>query len=233
MICLGILAMLAVGSDLVNAAVYPTQPVKNTVYEAGRSVTVKWKDDGKELLIWEMPNMRIDLYDGEDNLLDTVATDVDPASLSQEIWISPSLGNNGSDYSLHFVSDHPKIVVYTARFTIIGMAGPDAGDDSSSSSSDAEPLSVDVVIPGTYKTAPLFTLVYPSTTFISSQAAIATPTTVSAPPLPSHDSNEKQSGPSENGEQRNAAVGRMDMEKIKFRLVFILWPALMGITMAM
>lgn len=32
---------------------------------------------------------------------------------------------------------------------------------------------------------------------------------------------------------RNSAAGRIDIEKLKFRVVFILWPALLGVTMAL
>ncbi|KAA1467538.1 hypothetical protein DENSPDRAFT_251109 [Dentipellis sp. KUC8613] len=243
------LAALAAVAGTVEATLYPTQPVQNTVLQAGRSATIRWIDDGKSPLMWESRDMHIELYGGEVSAshshrhrvvykshwpqahLGTLANNVDPSVLSVEVWISPELASNSSDFYIRFIGKHPAFTVYSSRFTITGMAGSDSTNVSTIPVGALTNSDTSGAVP--YKTAPIFTVVLPGTTLTSSQLPVQTPTTISAPSLPSHSSEAKSPEQPEKADQRNGVVGRVDMEKLKFRLVFILWPALMGITMAM
>ncbi|TFY70472.1 hypothetical protein EVG20_g2531 [Dentipellis fragilis] len=225
------LATLAAVAGTVEAILYPTQPVQNTVLQAGKTASIRWIDDGKSPQMWESHEMHIELYGGEDAHLGTLASNVDPASLSAEVWITPELASNSSDFYIRFIGKHPSFTVYSSRFTVTGMAGSDSTNISTIPVGALTNPDASGAIP--YKTAPIFTIVLPGTTLTSSQLPVQTPTTISAPSLPSHGSEAKSPEQPEKASQRNGVVGRVDMEKLKFRLVFILWPALMGITMAM
>jgi hypothetical protein len=63
-----------------------------------------------------------------------------------------------------------------------------------------------------------------------SSESTPTPTNIVIPPLrPGDVGNIDQPSKSRLGN----AAGRIDIEKLKFRVVFILWPALLGVTMAL
>lgn len=85
---------------------------------------------------------------------------------------------------------------------------------------------------------PYLTLVLPDTTVVSAlspRPASATPRPA-ASPVSSADEEEYLKHDFAHGQASDAGAGaaqRIDLERLKFRLVFILWPALVGITMAL
>ncbi|KAI0064773.1 hypothetical protein BV25DRAFT_1799959 [Artomyces pyxidatus] len=210
------------GATYAWASLYPTQPVANTVLAAGRIVTVEWMDDGKSPALGDLPHLRLELLGHGDTLITTIAPDVDPTSLSHQVWISPSLGGNSSDYYFRFAAENPQTSFYTSRFTLTGMAGSNA---STAAASDGTTGAVVPLLLPNMTTAPPATSARPTSATMRS----FTMSSVVGPPtsLPSGNSTGKE-------EKKQASSGeRVDVEKLKFRLVFILWPALMGISMAL
>ena len=85
---------------------------------------------------------------------------------------------------------------------------------------------------------PYLTLVLPNTTVTSALAprptssrayAVATPVT----PLAQGQVGDAQTHAGDAMQKSDAGSGRVDLERLKFRMVFILWPTLVGITMAL
>lgn len=234
-----IFTTLVVGIGFSRASLYTTQPVSGTVFHAGELSTVSWIDNGTSPALAELKPLKLELYGTADTLMGTLATNIDPTSLLYNITISPSVGPSGSDYYLRFVCEDPPLKFYSAKFTIDGAsAGPASVSSGSvntaSSNSTASQSALDKLQHGTPTAAAASTSykIYPLVTMITANAT--TPTQGHPTPAPSSASS--LTVPTQSGRtvaQTNSAAGRMDMEKIKFRLVFILWPALMGITMAM
>ncbi|KAI0330670.1 hypothetical protein GY45DRAFT_1323424 [Cubamyces sp. BRFM 1775] len=169
----------------------------------------------------------IELYVGE-SYVTTLASGVDPRSLSTDVWISPSLRHNGSDYHMRFKCHQPPLTIYTADFTITDMATIFPLDGLTI---DAHNESAPMV---TYIT-PKLTLVLPDATLVSTlkPTPVTMRPTATAPPLTIE---EDDSHPSVQTGAAASTLGKQsmfDMERFKFRLVFIFWPALVGITMAL
>ena len=123
------------------------------------------------------------------------------------------------------------ISVYTAFFTILDMASLSPASMSNQTADMSD---------GFY--TPYLTLVLPNATIVSTLAPQRTSTRPSptAPPVSTDDENtylhahEPQSNNAARGSWIGNSLGRrIDFERLKFRLVFIIWPALVGITMAM
>ncbi|KZT02851.1 uncharacterized protein LAESUDRAFT_762503 [Laetiporus sulphureus 93-53] len=229
----------------VAAGLYGTRPIANTVLSAGRLSTVTWINDNTKPSLTEMGPVRIDLY-YQDNYVATVADNVDPLSRHQKVWISPTWGPNGSDYHMRFICEDPPLTIYTADFTITAMddTSPYGGsehDAEVSSSSYATKTSASVYT-ATFSLGPLSI----STTFESSStgqsstspsltsSSINTPVSTSTSPVMTQTENpymdKAKTGASGSSIWRKTTV---DLERIKFRLVFILWPVLIGVTMAL
>ena len=133
---------------------------------------------------------------------------------------------------MRFTCEQPHHVVYTADFTVTGMStiapfdGPtiDTHNDSESTFTIAY-------------VSPRLTATLSTTTSTSSVKPIAySPSQASAfaPPIASLESNPR-TPPTKAG---SAAAGlrkrpTVDLERLKFRFVFIFWPTLIGITMAL
>lgn len=84
---------------------------------------------------------------------------------------------------------------------------------------------------------PYLTLVLPNATITSALAprpTVAKPP-MGAPPVSNDEEAEYLKHDHQQIQQTSDAGGghRVDLERLKFRLVFILWPALVGITMAL
>lgn len=60
------LSVLLFAGDRVNASLYPTRPIGNTVLKAGEVETVKWKDSEDKPALKDSPRMRMDLYVAND-----------------------------------------------------------------------------------------------------------------------------------------------------------------------
>ncbi len=131
---------------------------------------------------------------------------------------------------MRFVCQHPPVTIYTADFTITGMTslfplhGPiiDSHNDSAAS----------VV----YVT-PQLTLVLPDTTTVSNLKPV--PSTIRASPTPSSSTTLQDEGSGSSGPRNGALTAgvrkrpTVDLERLKFRFVFVFWPTLIGITMAL
>ncbi|RDX54434.1 hypothetical protein OH76DRAFT_1397729 [Lentinus brumalis] len=219
-------------ASLVSANIYPTTPYSSTVFNAGRMNTVEWMDDGMNPSVQDMGPLKIDLYSSE-TYITTLDELVDPTRLSQAVWISPSWMHNGSDYHMRFICEDPPLTVYTADFTITGMTdltpfgGPYVDDHNNTD-------------PNVVYVTPMLTLVLPDTTIVS--ALKPTPSTVSpkatAPPestLEDEGFNSRMRGQVQSGAAAASIRKRptVNLEYLKFRSVFVFWPSLIGIAMAL
>jgi len=216
--CLVLLAAGALGN------IYPTRPVANTVFSAGRTNSVTWINDGARPPLQQLGPMSIELYVGGDRHVATLASNVEPTKRSQKIWISPTLGHNGSDYHIRFVCEDPPQTIFTSDFTVTMMSDmvPFGGLDSPRSEQDKyESTSVVSLALPTDPVTPTLSAPSISTTMISPTASQV------SDPNPYAD---KKTGSSGGSIWRRTSV---DLERAKFRLVFILWPVLIGITMAL
>ena len=142
---------------------------------------------------------------------------------------SGSLARSIAKFTVHshmrFICQQPPQTTYTADFTIIDMATIAPLDGLTI---DAHNESAPIV---TYIT-PKLTLVLPNATLVSTlkPTPVTMQPTATAPPL-TIEEDEPQL-PVQTGAAA-ATLGNFDMERFKFRLVFIFWPALVGITMAL
>jgi hypothetical protein len=123
--------------------------------------------------------------------------------------------------AMRFVCGKPPLTIYTSDFTINNMTG---------SVPSAAPLVIQPskTTQGPFVTVPLLTLVLPNATVVSHLAttsSMSAATTV----LASTPGDKGESQARNNGETRKW----VESDKMKFRLVFILWPTLIGLTMAL
>ncbi|KAG0702625.1 hypothetical protein DFH29DRAFT_490849 [Suillus ampliporus] len=211
---------------LVSASLYPIQPVQNTVYYAGESAVTRWIDDGTFPLLSDMGGISIQLYCDSDTYIATLATNVSPGAKYCQLEI-PRMGvRDSSNFTLRYITGTPyNTTIYSADFSIVvpGDSLPSGSSKGSGSSSGS--TSGDLFFQATsYGPLPS------SAESGGSSSPSPSPTSIVIPPLrPGDVGNINQ--PS--GNSRNSAGGRIDIEKLKFRLVFILWPALLGVTMAL
>lgn len=129
---------------------------------------------------------------------------------------------------MRFISADPPLTIYTAYFTIKNstVLSPDP---------ITTPPSLPTVTQNPGVMQPFLTLVLPNVTITSRllpTSTIAAATTIYASSLNDHGDGLNQIHYNGVGESATRSK-RIDLEKLKFRLVFILWPALIGITMAL
>ncbi|CCM01780.1 uncharacterized protein FIBRA_03847 [Fibroporia radiculosa] len=219
----------------VASSVYPTRPIAKTVMGAGRLSSVTWINDKTWPSLSEMGPMKIDLYLEDDTFVATLAKNVDPTRRSQKIWISPTWGPNGSEYHMRFICETPPLTVYTADFTITAMddTSPFQGAEKAVISStvggaEAAMSTSSAIAP--YPSSPS-TMTTSSTVSSTTQTSSPTSTTSSPTGTQTHNPymNKAKTGASGGGLWTRTTV---DLERVKFRLVFILWPMMIGITMA-
>ncbi|KAF7792656.1 hypothetical protein EIP86_003753 [Pleurotus ostreatoroseus] len=141
---------------------------------------------------------------------------------------------------IRFVSFSPHIEVYTATFTILNMSsiaaltpGPHTPGAALANANQTTPA------PDAFYT-PYLTLVLPNTTITSALAPRPTSSRAYAVATPVTPLDQSQVGDARTHtdgamqrQRSDAGSGRVDLERLKFRMVFILWPALVGITMAL
>ena len=60
------IAFFLILTSCVRASLYPTRPIKNTVYLAGKAARVIWIESGRKPLLTKMGTVQIDLYTGHD-----------------------------------------------------------------------------------------------------------------------------------------------------------------------
>ena len=132
---------------------------------------------------------------------------------------------------IRFTCKQPSTSYYTASFSILDMASISAAGQNVSgnlTSATSHALST-----------PYLTLVLPNSTVVS--ALPARPTSAKATPTASRSAvsaEDEQSyldshTPKSAKSVSNSITHRIDFERLKFRIVFIFWPALVGITMAL
>ena len=131
---------------------------------------------------------------------------------------------------VHFACKKPKLSVYTASFTILDMSSMSAAGQNQPSSQPK--LASNALITS-----------YPNTTALSSSTSTHTTSrsTPTAAPVSPSDEQAYLDAHTPKGPGANLASGsgsisfghRIDFERLKFRIVFILWPAIVGITMAL
>ncbi|KAJ6618211.1 hypothetical protein B0H10DRAFT_1795971 [Mycena sp. CBHHK59/15] len=211
--------------QLAFSSLYPTHPTAVTVFGAGKSALVTWIDTFRRPRLPEMGAMKIDLFTKNDTYVATLAKGVSPMSRAHTVVLPAGLTLTGRDYLLHFVSVYPPMTIYTAGFTIT----PSITDSTLPYVPQVDNVNV---------THPTLTLVLPSTTIVTelgpAPSQIEAATTIVADLLP-------EGGGAGAGLNRvhspSSAVANpkkgSSFDKAMFRLVFIAWPALIGISMAL
>ncbi|PPQ92739.1 hypothetical protein CVT25_015360 [Psilocybe cyanescens] len=200
------------------ASLYPTKPVASTTYTAGQPAEVTWIEDGRKPLMNTTIGFKIDLYAGNKTYIATLSKDADPRSLYTTVYIPLSVPENFRHFTLRFLITQPPQIIYTADFNII--PNPYAPLPSSSSRNNASSSQ-----------APSVTTV--TSTIISritgSQSVLSSTTTKASKGVPrmiwALGGHGRRPGPPGGG-------SKLDVEMIKFRLVFMVWPALVGLSMA-
>jgi len=215
------------------AGLYPTRPIASTVFSAGRMSTITWINDDTQPSLSQMGTVRIDLFSGDDNYVATLAQNVEPTRRSKSVWISPTLGPNGSDYHLRFICEDPPMTVYTAGFTLAAMddTPPYHRSGKAETRSSTYPALEDNVTSSfsTFSAAP--TSMNISSTYSS---RLSSSPLSSSYAMPTSTSNPyRQQTQSSTGSSGSWKRNTVDTERVKFRLVFVLWPLLVGMTMAL
>ncbi|KAJ7665787.1 hypothetical protein B0H17DRAFT_1210792 [Mycena rosella] len=219
------------------ASLYPTHPTADTVFDAGTDVVLKWIDTSHHPRLTEMGSLKIDLRTKDDVRLFreptfesneylqifviNLATGVSAMTRTHTVPIPHNLTHPGP-YVILFTSIHPPTETWTADFGIT-------------------PVITDSVLPyipqldDTNATNPRFTIVLPTTTIVSELAGTVqyqAATTITAGPLPAGGGagtglnrvhSPSGATPGKDGRFRNP----------RFGLVFVAWPALVGISMAL
>ncbi|KIK63300.1 hypothetical protein GYMLUDRAFT_83847 [Collybiopsis luxurians FD-317 M1] len=221
---------------LASARLYPTCPVQGTVYYSRKCDPITWKDDEKSPNMRDMGLISVDLYMGEKFIYTIDQTYADAGSImfcppSPEDFDWPK-NSESNFFTIRFKGDGENCTVYTHDFRISGISSLDA--------TSLNTFSEFVQAPGT------------STLTASSSIATATSststlnhqrpsgydtssTTVYADPLPGSGKDGKVDINRAHHKYHGGAFSwkAMDTEKMKFRFVFIVWPALIGICMAL
>ncbi|KAJ7182855.1 hypothetical protein C8R43DRAFT_15148 [Mycena crocata] len=204
--------------QLARASLFPTNPIANTTVTAGTEVQVTWIDTSRHPRLPEMGSLlNIDLCCKDGTNPVTLARKVSPMSRTHMVLIPENLTCSGL-YVMIFSSAYPPMKIWTADFNI------------------APPLITDSTLPYTPQlddanaTHPQLTIVLPSATIVSDLAPtpkFAAATTVEAGPLP-------PGGGGGGGLNRVHSPNRARKgDDARFRLVFIVWPAVIGISMAL
>ncbi|KAL5524900.1 hypothetical protein ACEPAF_8769 [Sanghuangporus sanghuang] len=117
--------LLLFSAASASASLYPTQPIAKTVFRGGSYNNISWIDNdavqGSSLA--QLGKLRIDLWAGKMKRVATLATDVDPQQMFQSVYISPLLWENASNFVIRFKSLEPPETIYTADFSITNMTG--------------------------------------------------------------------------------------------------------------
>ncbi|KAG8854291.1 hypothetical protein FRB96_007696 [Tulasnella sp. 330] len=130
---LGTLVVLL--SSFANGALYPTTPVQTTIFTAGMNEILRWRDDSNEPHVSELSKLTIQLVI-DDDLVSTLATDINPMDYAAMINIPPYVGADGFGYYIRFIpqsGDQPYI--YTSDFAISGLTGSASYREAASTTS--------------------------------------------------------------------------------------------------
>ncbi|KAF8800064.1 hypothetical protein BYT27DRAFT_7149036 [Phlegmacium glaucopus] len=229
---LGILWFLFIKSTPAEASLYPTKPIANTTYIAGQAAKVTWVEDGTRPLLSRVGKMKIDLFAANNTFLAALAKDIDPLALSTTIFIPSSMiPAHYHRFNLRFKAASPAnsssvpSLVYTADFSIT-----------------PNPLSVQSVFPlptstsgNTMRTSNSSTSSFSESTSVHPSVMMPTPASRLAPSPTAGTVGKGKSGAVGRGlnvMQGSIHIHGWNSEEMKFRLVFIIWPALIGLSMA-
>ncbi|KAL1745223.1 hypothetical protein HDZ31DRAFT_36888 [Schizophyllum fasciatum] len=243
---------------LVHGALYPTRPIRKTALQVGKQEVIKWTDDGRAPHVSQMGPVKIDLYAANNTYLCTLSQAVDPSDRAVAVALPPDLDYSAPRYALHFVPERSRYAtVYTADF-LIRDTTPAVETDmipfaaTMAPSETVAPHLLTLVLPSTTLTSTL-----PGIAALPT----ATHLTVTAPSMqqantPDEEAREEDGDEDEDaGGSRNVSSvyhppvkhheynsalrglgwstsGNIDWERFKFKLVFIVWPAMVGISMA-
>ncbi|KAF8223251.1 hypothetical protein L208DRAFT_1445536 [Tricholoma matsutake] len=237
---LAFLALLQLTTVQVLASVYPTQPIADTVYASGQLAQVKWRDDGRAPRLKNMGFMSIDLYVSSEgstnnikNYVASLAKDVAPIARSHTVIIPQTLPTNASLFNLHFKPSSPHSHLYSQSHQRTSLH-PHAHKPETIYSADFQIVTLTQTADSDPNTDPfpVLSLLHPqsqSTPTPSSEPTSAT--IVHADPL-WDDTDEDQKNTQAQAPLHNGNRRRERMEKAKLRILFMLWPALVGVSMA-
>ncbi|KAF8900729.1 hypothetical protein CPB84DRAFT_1778773 [Gymnopilus junonius] len=206
------------------AAIFPTKPISTTVYNAGAPAQISWTEDGRRPLLNATYGLRIDLYAGNSTYLATLARDLSALSLNTTVYIPTNIPKNYHTYILRFITSEPAMTIYTSDFAINPSpftAHPKPSSSRSSTSSRSLTGSPSL-------SAELGATTTITSTVISRVLPTSSPQGSNSRSLRGLLSLEQHRRGRPLSERRNY----IDMEKVKFRLVFIVWPTLVGLSMA-
>ncbi|KAJ7444574.1 hypothetical protein B0H11DRAFT_2088734 [Mycena galericulata] len=215
-----LLALLA--PQLALASLWPTHPTANTTFAAGNSMWITWIDTLDRPRLPEMGLINMDLCTADGKYVATFGERISPMQRVHKAAIPHNLTSDGP-YVIIFHSTYPRVEYWTADFHIT-------------------PAITDTALPYTppqladvNATHPQLTLVLPDTTVVSTlapTAEFAAATTISAGPLPSYGVGGTGLNHVHSPNSGNPRKGS-HFQDVGFRLTFILWPALIGISMAL
>ncbi|KAJ3915158.1 hypothetical protein F5877DRAFT_82097 [Lentinula edodes] len=221
----------------VAARLYPTRPVNSTVYHCGKCDPITWVDDGKNPSMQNLGLLTVDLYCRGQYIFTIEQTYPDAEML---MFCPPSPDDfqwpqNCDGYTLLFNGDNPSenSTIYTHDFHITGTSRAARFDIKNHTVDENSILrtALGVSPPSTLSSTAFVNLPTPtapaSTVNGRPQSSDTSATTVYADPLPGSNNANR---PHHNSASFSRGV---DMEKLKFRFVFIVWPALIGISMAL
>ena len=141
-----------------------------------------------------------------------------------------------TDHSyLRFISDDPPSTTYTSRFTLAAMddTPPYHRSGQAQTRSTTYPVLEDNATSSLVSSSSAPTSLNTSSTSMTS-TRLSTSTVSSSYVIPTSTSNPyRQQNKNSAGSSGSWKRNTVDMERLKFRLVFILWPLLIGVTMAL
>jgi len=200
--------VLLVSSALVAAALYPTSPANSTIFRPGMAHTsmIRWMDDGAEPPADQLGSMRIELMLA-DEVVKVLGREVDASRREFRTHMPWGIGPDSSDYAVVFIPPIPFLPVYSARFTISNHTFP--------------------IPPGAGVLNPtaIGSLSARRATSTVDEAYLGTSS--SANPVSTFDPRAEKIGTTENGSHR------MRIERsVRFKALYVLWPALVGVVLA-
>ncbi|KAJ6482537.1 hypothetical protein C8R45DRAFT_1215308 [Mycena sanguinolenta] len=211
------LYLLAFSSSLwklAQASLYPTHPTADTSLTPGTWVNFTWIDKRDQRpYLSEIGSMRIDLCNTDGTLVATLARRVSPVARRHLVQIPQNLAlsRTAPEFVVQFISAYPILITWTANFEILSLI-----TDSVVSYSELDDPTTDE----------LLTLVLPTTTLVTTltpAAVVPAVATVVAGPLP-------DDGAAGAGVYQPSGA---NPSKDSITLVFVVWPALVGISMAL
>ncbi|KAK0211911.1 hypothetical protein IW262DRAFT_1518455 [Armillaria fumosa] len=207
------LFILVCSVPMVNASIYPTQPVVATVYKVAEPAVLNWRSTLKDAE--EMGRFKVELFAGNHTYIGTLARNVQTQSQTYTVYLSPWLRYSGSDYTMRWISEYdPKNIVYTADFTITGI--PDL--------LSSLPISYDAF---PYSDTSAETATATATQSEASGSSSYSSTVVSPP------GSTVYAGPLDTTSGDSHPYSAAHSRRFDARLLFVLWPAIVGFSMAL